>query len=406
MLPNISSNAVAQKKYYFERGGENAYFYLENNKKILDLSSQTVNLLFGQQNSKIIKEISTQLNNYMFSDEDFPSHLNDEAVAELYKNIPSWLSLINYRMNDASSAVECAIKMARLYTKKPKVVTCDGIYLGQNLQTISLRGWGERRNEILIGTQENVIFCPKPFSIENDSYNYIEAVSALKKIISENLNEIACVILDPVMISSGGFSNDNLKQFIIETSKICKSNNIVYILDESQSYGWVKDNTLTQHWNLDTDIIILGKGVAGGMPLSICAAREHFNGLIRGDADYTHGGHPLSMAALKSVSQLIRDTNCEFEKLVDDVTTFLSKFSTSLNYTVNNEGLIIGIRIHKYNDLIKDSYFAKKIAEELLEEGIYVRTYQNSIGIKPPRCINYNDLTTALKHIFNKIDKV
>ena len=269
MHPKIMSNAIPRKPYAFERSGNGAYFYLQNDRKTLDLSSQTVNLLFGHNHPKIINAVKSQLDQFLFADEDFSTRLNVEAINELYQNLPSYLNLINFRMNDASSAVECAIKLARRVTGKPKVLTCDGIYLGQNQQTINMRGWGKPRKDISIGSYEDVIFCPQPFSLESDHCSNLDfALSQIQNIIREHKNELACVILDPVMLSSGGFASEIMKQFICESNAMCLENNIIYILDESQSYGWVEDVTLTKHWGLNTDILILGKGVAGGLPLS------------------------------------------------------------------------------------------------------------------------------------------
>jgi 4-aminobutyrate aminotransferase-like enzyme len=406
--PKLSKNTIPKKKFRLV-GGEGAVFWNEKNQFVIDLSSQTVNLLFGQKHPYINAAIVEQMQKFTFVDEDFLSDLHIKAVNRLYDFLPENLSSINIRMNDGSSAVECAVKQAKKFTGKTTVLTCEGIYLGQNTQTISLRGWGPRREEILIGTQEKVIFAPLPL-INNNNIPAIEREDIfhqLEKIVDENHESLACILLDPVMLSYGICSAPFLKEYIKKANSLSKKYNIPFILDESQSYGWVPNHTLTKHWDLEVDAIVLAKGVAGGLPLSVCASTPQLDQLERGDADYTHGGHPYSVAALLATCDLIEKEEQDFINLCSFVEQILSEYSSDRPYVETyGVGLIRAIQVVKYDSIDKNIELAKKIASIALEKGVYIRTYNNTLAVKPPRVITRNQISQAINTLFQVIDEV
>lgn len=122
-----------------------------------------MNLLFGQSHPVINQFVFKTLSQHTFIDQDFISPQHERAVIDLAALLPAHLTVFNLRMNDGSSAVECAVKQARCATGRSLVLTIDGIYLGQNSQVIHFRGWGKRPEDLLIGSTEDVIFAPMPY---------------------------------------------------------------------------------------------------------------------------------------------------------------------------------------------------------------------------------------------------
>ncbi|WP_193065026.1 aminotransferase class III-fold pyridoxal phosphate-dependent enzyme [Oceanobacillus oncorhynchi] len=402
----IFSKNTKPKKSFRLAGGEGALFWNEDGQQIIDLSSQTVNLLFGQKHPDINSAITKQMDTFTFVDEDFQTRLHENALKSLYNFLPSKLSSINIRMNDGSSAVECAVKQAKKATGKTTVLTCEGIYLGQNTQTLNLRGWGPRRDEILVGSREDVLFAPLPLSINNLNFkNKKEVIDQLESIVKQNHNRIACILLDPVMLSYGICSSPFLKEYLRKANELSNNYNIPFILDESQSYGWVPDSTLAKHWNLDVDAIILAKGLAGGLPLSVCASKPELDLLERGDADYTHGGHPFSIAAMLATCDLMRREESLFLELCTFVEKVIGEYCFTRQYTETfGVGLIRAIQLTKFDSLEKNIEVTKKIASEALEAGVYIRTYNNTLGFKPPRVITKEQILTSLNVLFRVID--
>ncbi len=407
-VPLYSTNTVPHKNFNPIKG-KGAIFWECNGQEVIDLSSQTVNLLFGQRHPKIHQSVVNQLGKITFIDEDFHSSIHYDAMKKLYKLLPKDLTVLNIRMNDASSAVECAIKQAKKYTKKTTILTCDGIYLGQNTQTISIRGWGESRKEILRGSSENVIFGRLPYNFEVDEQDkYIDnVIDEFENIVKENHMDLACVLLDPVMISAGICMAPTLQKYITAANKVSKAYNVPFILDESQSYGWVPDVTLSKHWDLDVDALILGKGVAGGFPLAVCASKPYLDGLMRGDADYTHGGHPISVAALSATCDLIDLERDKFAITAQYLEHLLNKKTKNYKYIFTHGlGLIRAVQINKYNNYEKDKKIVEQVADLALKRGVYVRKYGKTLGIKPPRSITKQQLYKSINILFETINEV
>lgn len=158
----LSQNTRPDKKITITKA-QNELFWDLNGKQYIDISSQTLNLLFGQSHPVINQFVFKTLSQHTFIDQDFISPQHERAVIDLAALLPAHLTVFNLRMNDGSSAVECAVKQARRATGRSLVLTVDGIYLGQNSQVIHFRGWGKRPEDLLIGSTEDVIFAPMPY---------------------------------------------------------------------------------------------------------------------------------------------------------------------------------------------------------------------------------------------------
>jgi taurine---2-oxoglutarate transaminase len=140
--------------------GQGVYFEDEVGRRYLDLASQTLNLLLGQRHPVVLGAVTGCLESATFFDQDFASPLHDAARDRLASLLPSHLEVLNLRMNDGSSALECAVKQARRTTGRSRVLTVNGIYLGQNNLCIHLRGLGKRPADLLNGGTEDVVFAP------------------------------------------------------------------------------------------------------------------------------------------------------------------------------------------------------------------------------------------------------
>src|SRR4029077_10285235 len=154
----------------------------------------------------------------------------------------------NFRMNDGSSGVECAIKMARRVRQKPGILTFDGIYVGQNAQSLHLRGWGTRRAEILVGSSEDVVFAPVPrpnYSVPLEAAP-AENGKAACRLIEEFHDKLACVLIDPIMISSGVTMGRDMPGLVRTVIECAHRFDVPVVLDEGQTFGWGPNGPLTR----------------------------------------------------------------------------------------------------------------------------------------------------------------
>lgn len=385
-------------------------FWDDKGNAYYDLCSQTMNLLLGQSHPKVVDAAVSALRGAMFVDQDFESPLHEEALQALSQLLPVDLTVFNLRLNDGSSAVEAAVKQARRFRKRPWVLTVDGIYLGQNAQVIHFRGWGERPDDMLVGGHEAVIFAPMPYP--NPSVPFEQAPEenglAICQLIEQHHNELACVLLDPVMISCGVTSGRGMRTFLSRASSACKEFGVPLIFDECQTFGWVPDNTLAQHYGIPVDMLALGKGVGGGFPLAICASRSEFDNLNFGDADYTNGGTSISIAGLiatcnEIATQSAKQHMLQLEELMCGM---LDDFVQAQKgrYATRGVGLIRCVEVRCHATSEENRVLAKQLAATALERGVYVRSHMQNLTIKPPRVMSLHQATLALSALFSVLE--
>lgn len=165
---------------------------------------------------------------------------------KLHQLLPRHLTRFNMRMSDASSAVESAVKQARRATRRPKVLTCAGIYLGQNMQTIHMRGSIPKPMDLLIGGHEDVIFAPTSFDPVTGTRIPLEvATEEAVSLVAKHASALACVLLDPILISCGALMTSDFAQYLRAVQAACRAHDVPFALDESQTFGWVPQHTLS-----------------------------------------------------------------------------------------------------------------------------------------------------------------
>jgi 4-aminobutyrate aminotransferase-like enzyme len=407
----LSRNTRPDKKVTIAKAQNELFWDLEG-KQYIDISSQTLNLLFGQAHPVINQFIFETLSQCTFIDQDFISPQHERAIIELADLLPSHLTVFNLRMNDGSSAVECAVKQARRATGRSRVLTVDGIYLGQNSQVIHFRGWGKRPEDLLIGSTEDVVFSPIPYPDYRISFKeaHNENGKAIAELIYQNRHLLGCVLLDPVMISCGVSSGRNMQEFLFRAYEMCFKYKIPLIFDECQSFGWVPNNTLAKHYDIEVDMLVLGKGIGGGLPLSVCAFKEEFDNLHFGDADYTNGGTLASIAGLQAVCHLLKQQNEQehFNRLSKFIQEKIKKYAEEKNKKIVTRGigLINAIEILFFELREQNILLTKKISQIALDKGVFIRTHMNCLTIKPPRTTQIQHAELALDIIFSSIDQV
>ncbi len=389
--------------------GRGSELWDSEGRKYFDLSSQTMNLLLGQCNPEINDAVQRQLNTLSFVDQDFHHTIYDEAIGALAPSLPPQLTVYNFRMNDGSSAVECAIKQARRVRQRGTVLTFDGIYLGQNVQSLHLRGWGPRRSELLVGSSEEVVFAPMPrpdFSVPLDRAPHENGDTACR-MIEERHQSLACVVLDPVMVSSGVTLGRCMPRLLRAVINCAHTYGVPVIVDECQTFGWVPDGTLCRHFGLQPDFIVLGKSVGGGLPLSICVSRPEYDGLTWGDADYTNGGTLAAMAGLLATCRILDrpETRARARAIEAEIDRACEALHRHLKDRVATRGigLIRAIQLGVGMDLNESVALARWISERCLARGVIVRKHMDCLTLKPSVLADPAGIRGALDVIVSQI---
>ena len=311
----------------------------------------------------------------------------NDQLPILYKKLHDMTGFeMSLPMNSGAEAVETAIKTARRWgydvkgipENKAEIIVADGNFHGRTTTIVgfstdptSFKGFGP--------------FTPG-FKIVK--YGDIEDVKA-------NINEnTAAVMFEPIQ-GEGGIVIPP-EGFLKETAKVCKENNVLFILDEIQS-GLGRSGKLFafEHENIRPDMVIIGKALSGGFyPVSAVLSSKDILGVIGpGEHGSTFGGNPLGAAVAIRALEVIEEENLieRSHELGEYFMDKLRKIDSPHIVKVRGRGLWIGF--------VLDTK-ARPYCEKLMEEGILAKeTHENIIRFAPPLVITKEEIDWAMERI-------
>ena len=237
-----------------------------------------------------------------------------EALNEL---TPGKFAKKSLLQNSGAEAVENAIKIARHYTKRQAIVVFEHAYHGRTNLTMALtaknmpykEGFGPFANEIYR--------MPMPYAyrwIGDASTMAADALADVTHKIEKEIGakNVAAIIIEPIQ-GEGGFIVPP-KGFLPGLSEYATKNGIVFIADEVQT-GFARTGNYfaVEDENVEPDMIVTAKGIAGGLPLAAVTARaEIMDSSHVGGLGGTYGGNPIACAAAIGAMEAIRE-----DKLVE-----------------------------------------------------------------------------------------
>ncbi|MFC3788581.1 aminotransferase class III-fold pyridoxal phosphate-dependent enzyme [Paenibacillus sp. GCM10012307] len=385
--------------------GEGVYFWDTDDKRFMDFSSQTLNLLLGQCHPEIVAAIQHQAATLTYASSRFSSLPYLQAAEALVSIAPPGFNKVNIKMCDGSDANEAAIKTAKKYTKKTGIVSFIMGHTGQTTQTIQLRGY-MRDPEIFLGNTEDVIFVDWPeFREPND---YVPVLNIIERKIEDHGN-VAAILIDPMMVNAGVLVGDSTANFLKGIQSICKENGCLFILDENQSFGWLPGLFAANYYNVSPDIITMGKGLSAGHPLSGILIKDELDGVLNyNDADFTHGGHALSCAAAVACINELKKTDFKINPKWELISRKLLeiKRNVKINFIYRGTGLVHGISIEE-GDSNLNKEIANSIFNHCIDQGVFFRLFENKIVVKPPIIVTEEQINEALDILsaaFNEVE--
>ena len=250
--------------------------------------------------------------------------------------------------NSGAEANEGAIKLAVKYTGKSEVISTVESFHGRTIMTLAATGhehYHEPFKSIL----------PKGFI--NVPYNDLEAI---KEAVTENT---AAIIVEPIQ-GEGGVNVPDI-EYLKGIEKICKENDIVFIVDEVQT-GFGRCGTLFAHelFDVKPDIMTMAKGIGGGVPMGgILATEKVASAFVPGDHGTTFGGGPLVAAAANAVLDAFDEENIldNVNEVGEYFISELKKLDKEIIADVHGKGLMVGIELTKpgaeYVDKLREAGF-------------------------------------------------
>ncbi|MDH2907066.1 MAG: aspartate aminotransferase family protein [Candidatus Nitrosotalea sp.] len=356
--------------------GLGAHVWDINGKEYLDCMGGYGVALVGHCNPRVVKAIKNQLDKIITVHSSLYNKTREEFLEKLIKISPKNLSQV-YLNNSGTEAVEAAIKFARKFTGKKKMVAMNGSYHGKSLGALS----------VTFNQKYRKAFEPLVDSVSFSSFGDIEA---LRNTVD---SDTAMVIMEPIQGESG--INVAPDGFLQQVRKLCDEKGIVLVFDEIQAgLGRTGKMWASQHWDTVPDIMCLAKGIAGGVPMGATLVRPDILASIsKGEQSSTFGGNPLSCAAgIGAIDALVED------KLVENADKNGKIFRDGLERLkekhkiireIRGKGLMIGVEM-KFE--VKDILF-DGIANNLL----LLYSGKNILRLLPPLVISESDINKALE---------
>lgn len=280
----------------------------------IDFASGLASVNVGYSRKEIVEALGEQIEKYLhtcfhvFMYE--PYVLLAEKLAEI---TPGKFPKKTILVNSGAEAVENAIKVSRHFTRRKSIVTFEHAFHGRTLLGMTLTskiryyklGFGPFAPEVYRLPYGYCYRCP--FNVDSHEC-CLACIDNFTSFFKTHVDpeEVAAIIVEPVT-GEGGFIVPP-PEFLPEIARVCKDHGIVFIVDEVQTgFGRTGEMFAVNHYNLEPDLIVMGKSIAAGLPLGAVTGRaEILDSSEVGSLGGTFGGNPLSCVASLKVIEIIQ----------------------------------------------------------------------------------------------------
>ena len=312
--------------------------------------------------------------------------------------------------NSGTEAIECALKLARYHTGRQQVISFLGAFHGRTMGALSLTGSKPQQKRRFSPLVPGVTHIRYPYAYrgcsggpqEEEAFSlgcarYIEE-KLFKTILAPE--EVAAIFVEPIQ-GEGGYVVAPTN-FLQELRRICDRHGILLVVDEVQSGGGRTGKWWAiEHSGVQPDIVCLAKGIASGMPLSVCMSRAEIMDWLPGSHASTFGGNPVSIAAALATLDIIeREAMSNAARVGTLMLLRLEgwKQTHPLVGDVRGRGLMIGIELVKDKATREPAAALRNRIETLaFERGLMVLGCgESSLRLSPPLIVREEEATVAL----------
>ncbi|WP_367752124.1 aspartate aminotransferase family protein [Flavobacterium sp. WC2430] len=351
-----------------------SYIFDTNNKKYLDFVAGVSACTLGHQPPRVNQAIKDQLDKY--SHVMVYGEYSQSPAVEYCKLLATLLPAPldkTYLVNSGTEAIEGALKLARRTTGRSQLISCHNAYHGNTMGSMSVMGFEERKQ----------IFRPLIPDVDFITFNN---ESDLQKITTKT----AGVLLETIQGGAGFIQPEN--GFLKKVKARCVEVGALLILDEIQP-GFGRTGTLFGFENYDVvpDILVMGKGMGGGMPVGAFTASTEMMDLLSDNPKLGHittfGGHPVIAAACLATLQEITETDL-MSSALEKENLFKSLLVHPLIQEIRGKGLMLAAMTRSAaitNEVILKCQDRGLILFWLLFEGCAIR-------ITPPLTISEEEI--------------
>ena len=369
----------SRKNILFKKG-DGIWLYSNSGDKFLDCASGIAVNILGHCNKKLVKVLTEQAKNLWHTSNLYRVE-NQEKLAKLL--VEHTFADNVFFTNSGTEAIECAIKMARVYHSKlnqdrHEILSFDGCFHGRSMAAISTSNSGKMKE----GFGPLIPGCKSlGFNNKDDLYKNIT-------------DKTAAVIVEPIQGEGG------IRSFSLEILKLirglCDDTGTLLIVDEIQC-GLGRSGKLFAHewFNINPDIMTIAKGIGGGFPLGACLSTKNASiGMVKGKHGSTYGGNPLACAVgCEVMNNVLEDGFLENVEMMSryfsqKMLGLLSEFP-SVFEELRGSGLMLGLKTKIENISFTNEAFNQNL--------LLAPASDNVVRILPPLNITKQEVDYVVK---------
>lgn len=309
-----------------------------------------------------------------------------EYTKLLQRKLPHSLE-VTYLVNSGTEAMEGALKLARRYTGRSQIIAAHNAYHGNTMGSLSLMDYEERKAP----------FRPLIPDVRHIRFNNIGDI----ELITENT---ACVVLETIQGGAGFILPEN--DYLKIISNRCKEVGALLVLDEIQpGFGRTGKLFAFEHFNCEPDILVIGKGMASGMPVGAFIASRAIMDSLSDRPKMGHittfGGNPVIAAASMATLNTLLETSLINETLKKEK-IFRNTLIHPKIKEIRGKGLMLALIMETpeiANELVLQAKENNLILFWLLFE-------KRAVRISPPLTISDEEILTGCKVILDILDRI
>jgi taurine--2-oxoglutarate transaminase len=398
------------------------YFWDYNGKQFADFSSQLICTNIGHGDERVNKAIIDQISKVHYVQPSNVTKVRGELGEAIASVTPGDLNKTLFTLGGAE-AVENAMKMARLYTGRQKIITRYRSFHGGTFAA-ACAGGDPRRIPIEPGVGW-IVKMHDPYSYRSPIYRHCtpeEGDMIMCDLLEETIkmegpSTVAGVLLEGYSGSSGVIAPSTVAYWT-RTKEICEKYGVVLIADEVMSgFGRTGKWFGVDHYNIVPDIMVMAKGLTSAyLPLGAVVTTDkiakHFDTNML-SCGLTYSGHAVSCAAGVATINVYKE-----DKLVENAATLGAKLEKKLQVLADKHpsmGEVRGKGLHWCIEMVKNrktreemSEWNKPMSKPMMDLAGYLKTNGiaafvrwNQVYICPPLCINEKQIDEALE-IYSK----
>lgn len=368
-------------------GAEGVYMFGPDGKKYLDLIAGISVSNLGHSHPAIVNAVCEQAkkNMHLMVYGEFIQSPQTSLATALHQHTHPSLTH-TYFVNSGSEAIEGAMKLVKRYTGRKKIICIEHAYHGSTQGALSMIGSKEMQ-------QGFHPLLPDIDRIRLNSFDDLEKINS----------EIAAVFIEPIQGEAGVRVSNPI--WLTALRKKCSEQKTLLVFDEIQSgYGRTGSLFAFHAYEIVPDVLVLAKGMGGGMPLGAFISRAEIMDVLRRDPVLGHittfGGHPVSCAASLAALQLITSGD-----LLNQIPAKEALFRSLLVHPriqeIRGKGLMLAVEIGTFEEV-------QKIIHACIEKGLITDWFlfcDSALRIAPPLTITEIEIQSACSILLEALNE-